>query len=224
MNSPEPAILFDLDGTLVDSAPGIQASCGAALNALGHSSPAPPDLSGLIGPPLEDIMRTLLARYGDDRVVEGVAAYRADYGERGLFGSLLYPGIAGALADMRQSGARLFIATSKRRRFATRIMEHLDLTASFDAIYGSEDGGALDHKPELISHVVARHRLEPEYCVMVGDRRHDIIGARANNIRSVGVLWGYGTRDELEDAGASALISRPGQLRASALAQAHGGS
>ena len=222
MNSPEPAILPDLDGTLVDSAPGIQASCGAALNALGHSSPTPPDLSGLIGPPLEDIMRTLLARYGDDRVVDGVAAYRADYGERGLFGSSLYPGIAEAIADMRQAGARLLIATSKRRRFATRIIEHLGLTDAFEAIHGSEDGGALDHKPELIAHVLARHGLVPEYCVIVGGRQHDFIGARANNIRSVGVLWGYGTRDELEDAGANALISRPAQLRASALAQANG--
>lgn len=223
MRSREPAILLDLDGTLVDSAPGIQASCGAALNALGHSSLTPPDLSGLIGPPIEDIMRTLLARYGDDRVAEGVAAYRANYSERGLFGSSLYPGIAEALGEMRQAGAQLFIATSKRRRFATRIIENLALADSFEAIHGSEDGGALDHKPELIAHVLEQHALKPDYCVMVGDRRHDIIEARANNMRSAGVLWRYGTREELEEAEASVLIAHPAKLRASALAQTHGG-
>jgi phosphoglycolate phosphatase len=215
-----PAILLDLDGTLVESAPGIEASCRAALLALGHAPPPQLDMDGLIGPPIEEIMRNLLARYGDDRVADGVAAYRADYGERGLFGSTLYPGIADALIAMQQAGARLFIATSKRRRFAVRIIDHLGLSAMFEAIHGSEDGGALDHKPELLAHVLNRHGLMADQCVMVGDRKYDIVGARANAMRSVGVLWGYGSRAELEQAGANAIVEQTKALATVALAQA----
>lgn len=217
MSPVAPAIFLDLDGTLVESAPGITASCRAALQALGHAPPPQLDMDGLIGPPIEEIMRILLARYGDDRVDEGVAAYRADYGERGLFGSTLYEGIADALAVMQLAGARLFIATSKRRRFAVRIIDHLGLTAMFEAIHGSEEGGALDHKPELLAHILAQHGLVTDQCVMVGDRKYDIIGARATGMRSIGVLWGYGSREELEQAGASAVVVRPEELPGAAL-------
>lgn len=207
-----PAVFLDLDGTLVESAPGIAASCRAALQSLGHAPPPQLDMDGLIGPPIEEIMRILLARYGDDRVAEGVAAYRADYGERGLFGTSLYAGIADALTVMQRAGARLFVATSKRRHFALRIIDHLGLTDSFEAIHGSQDGGALDHKPELLAHILAQHGLAPDHCVMVGDRKYDVIGARANGMRSVGILWGYGSRDELEQAGATIVVERPEQL------------
>lgn len=215
-------ILLDLDGTLVDSAPGIHSSCRAALQTLGHSPPTLIDLSGLIGPPIEEIMSELLARCGDDRVSEGVAAYRADYSERGLFGSSLYPGIVEALEALRRTGARLFIATSKRRRFAVRIIENLGLTDMFEGVHGSEDNGTLDHKPELLAYILAKHRLASERSVMVGDRKHDIVGARANSIRSLGVLWGYGTRDELEAAGASAIIANPSELAFAAFEQTNG--
>ena len=217
-----PTILLDLDGTLIDSAASIKASCDAALQALGHSPPPFLDLSGLIGPPIEDVMRNLLVRYGDDRVPEAVAAYRADYGERGLFGSAPYPGIVGALESMRNAGARLFIATSKRQRFAVQIIEHLDLAGLIDAIHGSQDDGTLNQKPELIAHVIAKQGIEARCCVMVGDRKHDIFGARANSVRSLGVLWGYGTREELEAAGASDIIAQTSALAHAALAQANG--
>ena len=215
-------ILLDLDGTLVDSASGIHSSCRAAIQALGHTPPPLIDLSGLIGPPIEEIMSELLARYGDDRVSEGVAAYRADYSERGLFGSLIYPGIVEALEAMRRAGARLLIATSKRRRFAVRIIENLGLTDMFEGVHGSEDNGTLDHKSELVAHVLAKHRLASERSVMVGDRKHDIVGARANSIRSLGVLWGYGTREELEAACASAIVANPSELAFAAFEQTNG--
>ncbi len=167
-------------------------------------------------------MGNLLARFGDNRVAEGVAAYRADYGERGLFSCSPYPGIAEALATMRRTGARLIIATSKRRRFAVRIIDHLGFADLFEDIHGSEDDGTLDHKPALISHVIAKHRIASERCVMVGDRKYDIAGARANGIQSLGVLWGYGTREELQAAGASAIIAKTSALAPAALAQANG--
>ena len=210
------AILLDLDGTLVDSAPGILNSCRAALWALGHECP-PLDASGLIGPPIEEIMGALLSHYDDDRVEEGVAAYRADYGERGLFGSQPYAGVRDALVVLHETGARLLIVTSKRRRFALRILEHVGLLNFFDSVYGSEDGGALDQKPELIAHVVAQRALERDLCLMVGDRRHDIAGAKANGVQSLGVLWGYGTREELLDAGANRLVECPADLPAAVL-------
>jgi phosphoglycolate phosphatase len=218
--SPARSVLLDLDGTLIDSQPGILSSCRAALRALGHEPDPSLDLAGIIGPPIEDIMRLLLKPYRDDRVAEAVGAYRSDYGERGLFGSEPYPGIARALADLRQAGAGLIVATSKRTRFATRILEHLDLAELFDAIHGSDDSGALDHKPELIAYVVDRHSLAPCRCIMVGDRRYDVAGAHANGMRALGVLWGYGTRDELEAAGADDLVGEPADLAAAALALA----
>lgn len=222
MASP-PTILLDLDGTLVDSLPGIEASGRAALAALGHAPDPALDIAAMIGPPIEELMQSLLARYDDDRVAEGVAAYRADYGQRGLFGSTPYPGVAPALAALSAAGAQLILATSKRREFAQRILAHIGFESLFIAVHGSEPGGALDHKPELIAHIVERHGLTPGRCVMVGDRRHDIAGAHANAMRALGVLWGYGTRDELETAGADAIAAAPDALATAAFALASGG-
>lgn len=223
MPLPIPTILFDLDGTLIDSQPGILSSCRAALRALGHASEPSLDLSAIIGPPMEDVMRLVLEPYGDDRIAEAVAAYRSDYGQRGLFRSPPYPGIAQALAKLWGSGAQLILATSKRRDFAQRILEHIGFDSFFTAVHGSEAGGALDHKPELIAHIIARHGLAQNRCVMIGDRRFDVAGAHANQMRALGVLWGYGTRDELEAAGADDLVAEPEYLPAAALAIAKAG-
>jgi phosphoglycolate phosphatase len=219
-SSSDASVLLDLDGTLIDSEPGILSSCRAALRALGHEPSPSLDVSGIIGPPVEEIMRSLLRPYGDRRIAEAVAAYRADYGERGLFGSLAYPGIPSALAQMRRSFAGLYIATSKRTRFARRILERLELAHFFDAIHGSEEGGTLDHKSELVSHVLDRHGIVTSRCVMVGDRRHDVVGAHANGIRALGVLWGYGSREELESAGVDGLVAEPAGLPEAALMMA----
>ena len=163
-------------------------------------------------------MRFLLALYGDDRVVQAVAAYRADYGENGLFKSVVYRGIPDALENMKRAGAQLYLATSKRTVFAKRILEHLNIAFFFDGIYGSEPGDALNHKPELVFHILSQHALSRHSCVMVGDRHYDISGAHANRMRAVGVLWGYGSRDELEAAGADELVSDTKLLSAVALA------
>lgn len=205
------AILFDLDGTLVDSEPGILASAKAALLSLGHRAD---DLriTGLIGPPLEEVLRTVLARFGDDRVADAVLAYREHYGSTGFRAATLYPGVATALERLVALGIPLYVATSKRRIFAERIIEALGLSPAFAGVYGSEPDGALDDKARLIAHVLARHGLDAGRCLMVGDRRHDILGARANGVASVGVLWGYGDRAELEAAGAEAIISAPAEL------------
>lgn len=212
------SVLLDLDGTLIDSQPGILASGLAALRALGHEPDETFDIRRFIGPPIEDVMRALLLPYGDDRVAEGVASYREHYGKSGLFGSEPYPGIGAALDEMKRAGLRLYLATSKRETFASRILEHLGFAPVFDGIHGSMPGGALDHKPELLASILARHEISPDCSVMVGDRRHDIAGAHAVGLRGLGVLWGYGSRDELETAGADRLVASPADLARTVLA------
>ena len=108
-------------------------------------------------------------------------------------------------------------ATSKRTVFARRILEHFRLDGYFDGIYGAEPGGAHDHKPELIAHVLMAQSIDPAAAVMVGDRRYDITGAHANRVRAIGVLWGYGSRTELEQAGADLLVASPAELAAALL-------
>jgi phosphoglycolate phosphatase len=204
--SSAPFVLLDLDGTLIDSQPGILSSFLATLRALGHTPDHNFDIERLIGPPLQDALRGLLLRYGDDRVDEAVLIYRQHYGDSGLFESRLYPGIGDALQQMRQAGLQLYLATSKREIFARRILAHMAVAEHFDGIYGSVPGGELDHKPELLAHILSRHDLEPARGVMVGDRRYDIAGAHAVGMRGLGALWGYGSRDELETAGADRLL------------------
>lgn len=212
MTAPPNTVLLDLDGTLIDSQPGIVASLHAALRAMGHAPDPDRDLSCFIGPPTSEALATLLRAYGDDRVAEAVTIYRARYAREGILGCALYPGVADAIAALRARGCALYVATSKLRAFAVAILERLGLASLLQGIYGAEPGGALDHKPELLAHVLAREPIAPARAVMVGDRRHDIAGAHANGMRGIGVLWGYGSRAELEAAGADAMVSAPLEL------------
>src|SRR5216683_1895295 len=172
------SVLLDLDGTLIDSHPGILASCLAALRALGHEPDESLDIRRTIGPPLEDMMQILLQSYGDDRVGEAVAAYRQHYGESGLLGSVPYPGIGKSLEEMKRTGLRIYLATSKRAIFVSRILDHLKFATYFDGIYGSVPSGELDHKPELLAHILSKHSLSPSHSLMVGDRPDMIFPAR----------------------------------------------
>jgi len=211
------SVLLDLDGTLVDSYPGILASCLAALRTLGHKPDESLDIRRFIGPPLEDIMRLLLQSYGDDRVSEAVAAYRKHYGEIGFLRTMPYPGIGKSLGEMKLGGLGIYLATSKRAIFANRILDHLKFTTYFDGIYGSGPNGELDHKPELLSHILSKQSLSPSTCLMVGDRRYDISGAHSVGMRGLGVLWGYGTQEELVTAGADQLVNFPAELASTVL-------
>ena len=211
-------VLLDLDGTLIDSKPGIVASFNAALETLGHRPDPSFDLTFVIGPVLTDVMGEVLAHYGDTRVDEAVAAYRRHYGEVGLYDVALYDGIAALLASLKAAGVRLFLATSKRTAFAVRILDHLGMSDRFDGIYGSEPDGARDGKPALIADILRREAIRPDQATMVGDRRYDVEGAHANALHVVGVLWGYGDRPELEAAGADLLVASPAELQAALLA------
>jgi phosphoglycolate phosphatase len=205
------SMLFDLDGTVVDSKPGILASCTAALRSLGHQ-PDSLDIGTLIGPPLEDVMADILGQFGDDRVAEAVRAYRDHYGSAGFLETTIYPGVAAALDQLLARRAKLFIATSKRTIFAEQVLQHLDLIDRFVGVHGSEPGGAGDGKADVIADVLHRHGLAADQCLMVGDRRQDVEGAWANGVSTIGVLWGYGSEDELKSAGVMHIAAQPADL------------
>jgi phosphoglycolate phosphatase len=123
---------------------------------------------------------------------------------------------------MRRAGLRIYLATSKREVFARRILENLNLATYFDGIYGSVPGGKLDHKPELLAHILSEQDICASHSLMVGDRRYDIVGAHSVNMRGLGVLWGYGSRDELEAAGADQLVELPADLAQVVLSMLNG--
>ena len=206
------SVLLDLDGTLIDSEPGILASYRATLRDLGHEPDETLDIRHHIGTPLEDVLQILLQPYGDRRIGEAAAAYRHHYGETGFLQSQPYPGIGRSLQEMQQAGLRIHLATSKREIFANRILHHLGFAAYFDGIHGSVPGGGLDHKPELLAHILSQQKIVASRSLMVGDRRYDIAGAHAVGMRGLGALWGYGTRGELDTAGADRLLEAPDDL------------
>jgi phosphoglycolate phosphatase len=208
-------ILFDLDGTLVDTRPGIIGSYWAALRALGHEPDPHIDLTAFIGPPMKDVMGRILRHYGDDRISQAIEAYRADYSAVGIGNSALYDGVRPLLSNLSQAGYRTVVATSKRFLIAEALLVFHGIRPCFEAVYGATADGALDNKRNLIAHILRVERLTPERTVMIGDRRYDVTGARANGVRAVGALWGYGTRRELVEAGADALASRPATVEAS---------
>ncbi len=210
---PLAAVLFDLDGTLVDSRPAILRSVAHTLVELGHESPSPLDLHWFVGPPLEHGFRRLLPVYGDDRVDEAVTIYRRHYERHGLFDGPPFPGIPELLAELSGRGLRLFLATSKRQDFAARAVEAFGLARHLEAVHGNATGRP-EEKSALIARILAETGLAPAAAVMVGDREHDVLGARSNGVRSIGVLWGYGPRAELEDAGADAIAETVAGLRA----------
>jgi phosphoglycolate phosphatase len=166
-----------------------------------------------IGPPLRDAFAELLRTESDsDSVETAVAIYRERYTTVGLFENAVYEDIPRAVALLSERGARLFVATSKPTVYAERIVEHFEIARYFDRVYGSELDGRLSDKGELIAHALSASSLSSADTIMVGDRRHDVLGALKNHVLPVGVLWGYGSRQELVTAGAEKLMKEPNEL------------
>ena len=203
------AVLLDLDGTLSDSRGGIEACFRYMLAELGHDPVAAGDLTWAVGPPIGVSVTRLLAQYNDARVDQGLAVYRARYSSVAIYDCSVYPGVLDMLGALGDAGHVMCIATSKRRDFAERVIDHLGLRSYLHAVYGAEPGGALDNKDALLAHVLRQEGFSPSDTVMVGDRVHDIVAARANNLRSIGAAWGYGGRAELEAAGADVIAALP---------------
>jgi phosphoglycolate phosphatase len=204
------SVLFDLDGTLTDPFIGITSSIQHALRQMGHEPPASEELRRYIGPPLQANFMEML---GDEALAaQAVGFYRERYGDVGKFENELIPGITDALQTMTNAGYTLFVATSKLETYSIDIIDHFGLSPFFRRVYGSALDGSRADKGELIRHIVHTEGLDPQQTVMIGDRLHDAHGAAVNDIRAVGVLWGFGDRAELEGAGAARIAASPAEL------------
>lgn len=207
-----PAVLFDLDGTMTDPFEGITRSIQYALEKLGRIAPAADDLRWCIGPPLTEGFKILLETEDAAAIGRAILLYRERYTTVGKFENRVIDGIPQALEAFADAGYRLIVATSKPRSYTLDILDHFDLARHFDAVHGSELDGRNSDKADLIRHIIQQEVVEPAAAIMVGDRMHDIVGASANKVASIGVLWGYGDRAELEGAGASRIAERPEDL------------
>jgi phosphoglycolate phosphatase len=205
-------LLFDLDGTLTDPFTGITKCIGYALDMLDRESPPTESLHWCIGPPLKDSFAKLLASDDDALTERAIAFYRERFGTVGLFENEVYDGIPEMLEALQKSGHTLYVATSKPVVYAERIIDHFGLHRYFKCIFGSELDGTRSDKKSLISYILQRELMAPSETSMIGDREHDIIGAKENGIFGFGVLWGYGTKDELENSGANAFFKTPREL------------
>jgi len=204
-------LFFDLDGTLTDPGGGITRCVQHALAGMGRPVPAAADLAWCVGPPLRDTFAELLGNSAPPLIERAISLYRERFASTGMFENILYPGVAEGLMRLRAAGHELRVVTSKPHVYARAILAHFDLQHMFLAVYGSELSGENADKASLIARVLASERLQEPPC-MIGDRRHDVEGAHANGLAAVGVLWGYGSRSELEAAGADVLVASVEEL------------
>jgi phosphoglycolate phosphatase len=188
-------VIFDLDGTLADSAPGVISSFRNALAAVGAEIPSGDLVSLVVGPPM---VHTMAALGLEDRAADAVAAYRADYSSRGWAINKMYDGVTELLNDLRVAGVRLAVATSKAELLARRILEYHKLADNFEVIAGATLDGSRSAKVDVLAHALAQLGPLPESVIMVGDRSHDVEGAAEHGISTVVVGWGYGQSDFIE--------------------------
>ena len=193
------SVFLDLDGTLTDPKEGITRCIQYALTGLGVAVPEQDELTGCIGPPLIESLALLV---GDANAEAALSLYRERFAVTGLYVNSVYPGVPDLLRRLRAANLRLFVATSKPQVYAERILQYFNLAPTLDAVFGSELDGSRIHKEELLAYALQRTGAEASASIMVGDRKHDLLGARANGMDAVAVLYGYGTREELESAGA----------------------
>jgi phosphoglycolate phosphatase len=206
------AILFDLDGTLTDPFLGISRCLQYALETLGYPVPEANALRSYIGPPLQVTFPKLLASDDAALAAEALRLYRERYSESGKFENAIIPGIAEVVSELAARGYFLAVATSKLETYSRDIVAHFGLAPFFGEIHGSQLDGSRADKGELIRHIVMTEGIDPARSVMIGDRMHDVVGAAKNSMRAIGVLWGFGDRAELEEAGAAAVAQAPAEL------------
>ncbi|KQS60537.1 haloacid dehalogenase [Geodermatophilus sp. Leaf369] len=210
--APVRLVLFDLDGTLVDSSPGIHASIRVAADALGLPAPTADQLTAMVGPPLQDGFAAAFGLAGAD-VDRAVAAYRAHYAAGAILDAPVYPGIAELLGVLRADGAVLAVATSKPEEFARRILDHVGLTDAVASVHGATMDGRVRHKQQVVGLALAAHP-DGERPVLVGDRAQDVVGARVHGLPCIGAGWGPARPGELAQAGAAVVCAVPGDVPA----------
>jgi len=205
-------ILFDLDGTLTDPKPGITRCIQYSLGKLDKPVPPVEELLWCIGPPLLDSFKKLLAPE-TGMAEKALSLYRVRFNREGKFENNVYPGIPELLQELTNSGFILYTATSKPYIFAREILTHFNLSRFFKNVYGSELDGTRNSKCDLIAHLLEFENIPPHQTVMVGDRCYDVAGAKHCNILTLGVTYGYGSRAELEAAGAEAISDSPKNIQ-----------
>ena len=207
-------IFFDLDGTLTDPVLGITNSFIHALKFYGMEIPSYEELCKLIGPPLPYSFETTFG-FDHDKAMQAVAKYREYFSTKGLFENKVYDGISELLQTLKEQGKHLLVATSKPEEYSIKIIDHFGLSRYFDFVCGSLMDESRSKKAEVIAYALERCGLgqgDKEKVLMVGDRFHDIEGAKANGLKSCGVLFGYGARQELEEAGADYIVKSVNEL------------
>ncbi len=194
-------ILFDLDGTLTDPGQGITNSVAYALKNYGIEVEDRKSLYSFIGPPLKD---SFMKYYGfsEEKAMEAIWCYREYFADKGIFENEVYDGVRELLERIKNSGRKTVLATSKPEEFAVRILEHFDLMQYFDVVAGASMDEKRNKKGDVIKYAMEKGGFSSHGAVMVGDREHDIFGAKENGLKSIGVLYGYGSEEELKTAGA----------------------
>ena len=205
-------IFLDLDGTLTDSGEGIMNSVEYSLRKFGILETNREKLRTFIGPPL---FASYMREYGFDheKALLAVDYYREYFAPKGLYENSVYEGIPELLGDLKKAGAKLYLATSKPEPYATEIVNHFGLSEYLDGLFGSTMTEERTKKEDVISYALEQTGIDKADVVMIGDRNHDIIGAKANDVASIGVLFGYGDRAELEGAGADYIADTVEDLR-----------
>jgi len=206
-------LLFDLDGTLTDPKTGITRCIQHALLELGHEPPEADALEWCIGPPLVYSFARLMPGSDGQQIHQAVLLYRERYSAVGLYENRVYEGIPEMLQALQSRGFRLFLATAKPRIFAERILHHFNLNGSFTRIFGAELDGQFTDKPSLIRHILEQTDTSASQALMIGDRRYDLEGGRANGMRTAAVTYGYGSEEELRQAGADLFFHAPQQIQ-----------
>ncbi|MBY5032067.1 HAD family hydrolase [Streptococcus suis] len=205
-------ILFDLDGTLTDSGQGILNSVAYALEKMGIEEPDTANLNRFIGPPLYESFSRFYQLSPED-TQSAVDAFRVYFKEKGMFENQLYPGIIPLLEELRTAGKTLIIATSKPEIFAKQILEHFGIAHYFDVIAGASLDSSRISKADVIGYAINQLEAFPKQAVMIGDREHDIEGARMHQLPAIGVLYGYGNKQEFEKAGATMIVETVQDLK-----------
>ena len=204
-------VLFDLDGTLVDSTPGIWASVRVAAAELGLPEPTPEQLRDMVGPPLEDGFALILHVPPGD-VPRAVSAYRAHYSAGALLDVTVHDGVPELLTGLCEDGATLAVATSKPEPFAVRMLEYTGLLSTFAGVHGATFDGTVRHKDQVVGLALAAHP-EGRSPVLIGDRAHDVLGAAAHGLPCIGAGWGPAPAGELAAAGAVTVAATPAEVR-----------
>ena len=198
-------LFFDLDGTLTDPAQGITNSFIHALKYFGIEIPSYEKLCSFIGPPLVDTFKTQFG-FSDEQAAEGVKKYREYFAAKGLLENTVYPGIPELLSTLKQNGKKLVVATSKPEEYSIKIIEHFGLSQYFENVCGSLMDETRSKKDEVIEYAIERnHIADRSKILMIGDRKHDMLGAKKCGISACGILFGYGSREELQTNGADMI-------------------